>query len=75
MTKGPLKTFKNSQGLEIYVAFDFRDNIADLDKEIIQNTLSFNYRMAELSDDYNRTMQEQDEIEWYAKAHNIQIKK
>lgn len=75
MTKGPLKTFKKSQGLEIYVAFDFRDNIADLDKEIIQNTLSFDYRMAEMSDDYSRTMQEQAEIERYAKAHNLQIKK
>lgn len=75
MTKGPLKIFKTSQGLEIYVAFDFRDNIADLDKEIIENTLSFDYRMAEFSDDYNRTMQEQDEIERYAKAHNLQIKK
>ena len=75
MTKGPLKTFKTSQGLEIYVAFDFRDNIADLDKEIIQNTLSFDYRMAEMSDDYSRTMQEQAEIERYAKAHNLQIKK
>ena len=75
MTKGPLKTFKTAQGLEIYVAFDFRDNIADLDKEIIQNTLSFDYRMAEMSDDYSRTMQEQAEIERYAKAHNLQIKK
>ena len=75
MTKGPLKTFKNSQGLETYVAFDFRDNIADLDKEIIQNTLSFDYRMAEMSDDYSRTMQEQADIERYAKAHNLQIKK
>lgn len=75
MTKGPLKTFKTAQGLEIYVAFDFRDNIADLDKEIIQNTLSFYYRMAEMSDDYSRTMQEQDDIERYAKAHNLQIKK
>ena len=75
MTKGPLKTFKNAQGLEIYVAFDFRDNIADLDKEIIQNTLSFDYRMAEVSDDYSRTMQEQADIERYAKAHHLQIKK
>ena len=75
MTKGPLKTFKTAQGLEVYVAFDFRDNIADLDKEIIQNTLSFDYRMAEMSDDYSRTMQEQDDIERYAKAHNLQIKK
>ena len=75
MTKGPLKTFKPAQGVEIYVAFDFRDNIADLDKEIIQNTLSFDYRMAEVSDDYSRTMQEQADIERYAKAHNLQIKK
>lgn len=75
MTKGPLKTFKTAQGVEIYVAFDFRDNIADLDKEIIQNTLSFDYRMAEVSDDYSRTMQEQADIERYAKAHNLQIKK
>ena len=46
---------------DVYPAFDFPDDISSLDKAKVERTLDRLWMLAEMSDDYSVTRQEQKE--------------
>lgn len=60
---------------DVYPAFDFPDDISSLDKAKVERTLDRLWILAEMSDDYSATRQEQKKIEMYSKMLNLGEKK
>jgi len=58
-------------GNDVYPAFDFPDDISSLDKAKVERTLDRLWMLAEMSDDYSVTRQEQKRIEIYSRMHNL----
>lgn len=66
-----LKTVQTHNGQTIYQEMGFPETLDGLDIEIVKNTLSYMQFIADMSDDYSRTIAEQNAIRDYQKRMNL----
>lgn len=56
---------------QIYQGFDYPENIENLDRELVVRTLAYYDFIAEMSDDYNRTLSEKRVVQNYRTKHHL----
>lgn len=63
------QTTKDHNGNIIYRGFDFPKSLEGLDIEIVNSTLNYLLFIAAMSDDYSRTVAEENHINSYQAQH------
>lgn len=66
-----METTTTHYGATIYKGMKLTESPEELDKVIVKNTLDYYEFIAEMSDDYRRTLEEKERIYQFKKKYNL----